>query len=150
MPTILQRPVAGPLVFGLLFGGLPIGSFLWFRFDDLGRSGASSSPFVFFTVIGVLVAALSALTGANRLGKTLLRRSFLATLAAFLPIPIAVWAIRLVNESAEVWYPVNLPFMMIILTFWALTTAVPGCIIAEGYVYLRNQRSRLSATPTKP
>src|ERR1700721_2661068 len=101
MPTILQRPVVGPLLFGLLFVGLPIGSFLWFRFDDLGCSGSSSSPLAVFTVLGVLVAVLSALTGANWLGKTLLRRSFLATLAAFLPIPIAIWAIRLVNESAE-------------------------------------------------
>jgi hypothetical protein len=143
MPTILQRPLLGPLLFGLIFGGLPIGAFLWFRFDYLARSASSSSsPFVFFTVIGVLVATLSALTGANRPGKNLFYRSFLATLAAFLPIPIAVWAIRLANESAEVWFPANLPFMIMLLTFWALTTPVLGCIIAEVYVYLRNQRSR--------
>jgi hypothetical protein len=122
----LRRPFTGPLLFGIIFGGIPIGIALaiW------GIPEKSVSLYFWLSPIAVIVAALSAKMSLNRGVYHILWRAFCTSFSIWVPIPGIVWTLIAWHMGLELSYPANFPFNMFIFIFFAAATTIPSWILA--------------------
>jgi hypothetical protein len=120
---VIQRPVIGPLLFGMVFGGIPF-ALVFARLDG----NVASPEFVRFaldlTPAAVLVATLGAVLTSRKGWGHLLLRSFLTSLAACIPTPTVVC------EVLD-WRPRGIPLMagelaafVFVFSIWTIAVTV--------------------------
>jgi len=135
---LFRRPFVGPLIFGLSFGGIPIG----LVFSRLG--GAVVSPEVLrlmidLSPVAALVTIIGALLGGDNGWKNLLRRVFLTSLACCVPVPTIVCGRLMWHWGYEVLGANNLHVFVLIFIGWATALTAPCWLLALGYTFLKNR-----------
>jgi hypothetical protein len=86
--SVLRRPISGPLLFGFVLGGIPFGIALF----HLGLTDTWGDQFFTpLTPVAVLLAALGANLGMKGGLAPQLRRAFLTSLGACIPVPTITW-----------------------------------------------------------
>jgi len=135
MPGSLRRPLTGPLLFGIIFGGIPIGIALviW------GIPDKSVSLYFWLLPVAIIVAALSANLSPNRGLYHTLWRAVCTSFSIWIPIPGIVWTLLAWRMGLELSYPANFPLNMFIFVFFAVTTTIPSWILA---LVLENLKTR--------
>jgi hypothetical protein len=137
--AVLRRPFAGPILFGLLAGGIPIGMFLAHVFP----SDDWSVPFIdWMTPFAVIVAFLGAILTVSRTPGRLLWRAFLTSLSACVPVPIFTYSTLAQRNGWDLYDPHNLPLVEIIFPLWALVVAVIGWLLAWAFTYVKNRAEK--------
>lgn len=135
---VLQRPILGPWVFGLVCGGVPLGItlYLW----GMNRFSVNADGFIYrLTPLAIFLAALGAQLSREKALHRVLWRALLASLGACVLIPSLVWGLMIWHHGDQVFDIRNLPFIMIIFVFWALAVALPGGLLAFAYLHIRNR-----------
>jgi hypothetical protein len=139
MISVVRRPLLGPLVCGLVLGGVPIGT----AFSILGRlilgstSVTSDCATWALALFAVPVTFVGAILGATKAWHHLLRRAVLTSFAACVPIPATVDMILLSKWGYEVFALQNFWLFMILLLFWWGGAAVSAWVLALTYSRLR-------------
>lgn len=138
--SILRRPSLGPLIFGLLVGGIPFGILLF----HLGLTDSWGDQFFdWLAPVAVLIAALGAILPVNGSPARLLCRAFLASLSACVPMPTITWAVLAWRSGFEILDLRNLPYALILFALWTLAVTVLGWLLALTYAFLKNRHSRV-------
>lgn len=138
----LGRPVAGPFVIGLIFGGVPFGISLCYY---VGLTDKWGDPFFgHLTPVAVLVAALGTILSVSGRPARLLWRAFLTSLGACIPVPIVTWTALAWRSGFEILDIRNLPFIATILVLWALAVTVCGWLLALAIMFLKNRHIDIS------
>ena len=136
--AIMRRPFAGPLLFGLVFGGVPFATFL----VHLGLEDAWGDKFFDrLTPFAVLIAALGAVLCVNDKPGRLMRRALLASLAACVPLPIITWTALAWQSGFQILDVRNLPYIATLSVLWALVVTLLGWLVALLLRLLRNKHS---------
>jgi hypothetical protein len=137
--AVLRRQFMGPVLFGLLFGGLPFGILLF----HLGPADTWGDHFfVPLTPVAVFVAAMGAITIGNDNSARLLARAFLTSVSACIPVPVLVWTALAWRARFEILDIRNLPYTATLFVLWSLGVAVLGWLLALALVFLKNRYSR--------
>jgi len=134
--SVVRRPILGPLLFGLLFEGVPVGIFLY-RADPV-QPGNGNLFAYWFISISVLVASTSAILSADSRPARMLWRSFLSILPACFLAPVLTFAFLLRGSGFEF----ALPHLAIIFAGITLFVAVAGWLLAVAFSFVRNRRPR--------
>jgi hypothetical protein len=125
---VLRRPVGGPLLLGLIVGGLPCAV----AFERLGGRVVSAELLRFvllLTPIAIIVAVVGALLGAERGWKGLLVGGLLTSLWTCVPLPSFVCLVLVSRYGYDV-FPSNLAALVEIFVFWALAVGVSSWLLA--------------------
>lgn len=138
--AILQRPVLGPLLFGLVFGGGPA-AVMFGILDSV--SAWIGYCMLMLTPIAVVVSTIGAVQSVNKRWKSLLLRSLLTSAAACIPIPtiaggVLVW--RLGHSRASI--ADDLAVSVYIFSIWAMAVTVMSWPLALIYVRFQNWRAQ--------
>jgi membrane protease YdiL (CAAX protease family) len=144
MLGILRRPFLGPVLFGLLYGGIPCGIIFGFLGGDV-YTVALLRFAIGLTPLAIVVSTLSPTLGVNRKWQHILWRVSLTSFATCVPVPAIVC-----TELARRWGPwvVNdIPGMITFLSLWTIAVIIPSWLLAFGYALLKNRRSRRVTQP---
>jgi len=146
MISLVQRPLLGPLLCGVVLGGVPVGTvFSIFGMYLLGSTSTTSDCIRWaLAIFAVPVAFVGAILGARNAWNQLLGRAILTSLAMCIPIPATVYLILLSKWGDEVFDPHNFPLFVILLLMWWFGAAISGWVLALTYSKLR----RLSDSAT--
>lgn len=137
--ALVRWPSLGPLLIGLLFGGIPFGMFL----VHLGLTGSWGDQFFsWLTPSAVFIAGLAASLPVNGGPVRLLWRAFLASLSACVPVPTIAWAVLAWRSGFEILDLRNLPYAVTLFVLWMLAVTVLGWLLALTYALLKNRYSR--------
>lgn len=136
---VWRRPLLGPLLFGLVLGGVPYGVVL-VVFGNRVLSSLNSLTGLLLSLFAILVAASSAALGASSDWKEVLGRTFLTSISACIPIPAIVYSVLLWKWGDEVFDIHNLPFFLILLAMWSGAATIIGLLVA--LIVPRSWRSR--------
>jgi hypothetical protein len=135
---VLRRPLLGPLLFGMMFGGIPFAILLSFR----GIAAMSTNLYAWLSPAAIVLAALSAELSMNRTSHQVLWRAFLTSFAICVPVQAIVWPLLAWHLGYEVFDPRNFPFNVSIFVLWAIAITIPSWLLVLGYGYLKSVRSR--------
>jgi hypothetical protein len=143
---IVRRPVLGPLIFGLLVGGIPLG----FAFG--GLAGRMISPELVRLVlnlspVAVSVIILGTLLGVNLRWREMIYRAFIVGAAECVPIPATVCVIVAHNWGYEMSSPSNFLVLILIFLFWSIILTGPSWLLALALLYLKNRWIAAVSTP---
>ena len=138
--AILQRPVLGPLLFGLVFGGGPA-AVMFGILDSV--SAWIGYCMLMVTPVAVVVSTIGAVQSANKRWKNLLLRSLLTSAATCIPTPtivldVLVW--RLGYSRASI--ADDLAVSVYIFSIWAMAVTVMSWPLALIYVRFQNWRAQ--------
>jgi hypothetical protein len=137
--TVLRRPSVGPLLIGLLVGGIPSG----FLLAALGISGRWDDIFFrWLTPVAIFVSVLGAVLPQKSSPARLLCQSLITSFSACFAIPTIVWTVLAWREGLEILYVANLPYIAILFTLWSLVVAVMSWLIAMVFTFLKKKYSR--------
>jgi hypothetical protein len=136
--SFVRRPILGPLVFGLLVEGVPVGIFLY-RAEAV-QPGNGNLFAYWFISISVLVASTSAILSADSRPARMLWRSFLSILPACFLAPVLTFAFLLRGSGFEF----ALQYLAIIFAGITLFVAVVGWLLALAFRFLWNRRTRIA------
>lgn len=134
--SIMQRPFPGPLLFGLVFGGIPFGIVL-FHWGLTDKGG--DLFFEQLTPIAVFVAALGAILTTDSSPARLFWRAFFTSFGACVPVPTLTWAVLLWRVGTEILDLRNLPFATILFVLWMVGVTVLGWLLALSFAFLKNR-----------
>jgi hypothetical protein len=137
--AVLRRQFVGPVLFGLLSGGVPFGIVLFHLGPAAGWGDHFFAP---LTPVAVFVAAMGAITIGNDNAARLLARAFLTSISACIPIPLLVWTVLAWRGGFEILDIRNLPFAATLFVLWALGATLFGWLLALALVFLKNRYSR--------
>jgi membrane protease YdiL (CAAX protease family) len=144
MLGILRRPLLGPVLFGLVYGGIPCGII----FSLLG-SDVYTIALLHFTIgltpLAIVVATLSPTLGVNRKWQHILWRASLTSFATCVPVPTIVCTELALHWG--IWVVKDIPRMIAIFSLWAIAVTFPSWLLAFGYALFKNRRSRRVAQP---
>ena len=143
---LVKRPTLGPFLIGLIFGGIPIG----IAFRTLGSRIVSPNLLgcmLLFTPLGLLVATLVGIFSGITGWKKVMYRTFWASLGICLPIPTIVWSLVAWRYGYRIFTFDSLPYIVYILTIWALILTVSSWVLALLYVSLKDHFLRPTTTP---
>jgi membrane protease YdiL (CAAX protease family) len=139
MLGVLRRPLLGPVLFGLVYGGIPCGII----FGLLG-SDVYTVVFLRFTIgltpLAVVVSTLSPTLSVNRTWQHILLRVSLTSFATCVPVP-AIVCTELARRWGE-WVVKDIPRMIAFFGLWAVAVTIPSWLLAFGYAHMKNRRSR--------
>jgi ascorbate-specific PTS system EIIC-type component UlaA len=124
---LLRRPIEGPLLLGLIFGGLPFAAV----FDRLGGRVVSAELLRFvllLTPIAILVAAVGALVAAEHGWKGVMVGGFLTSLWACVPLPVIVCLV-LAHRYGYDGSAGDFAVLVILFVLWALAVAVSSWLL---------------------
>jgi membrane protease YdiL (CAAX protease family) len=144
MLGILRRPLLGPVLFGLLYGGLPCGII----FSLLGREVYTFAHVRFtiaLTPLAIVVSTLSPTLGVNRKWQHILWRVSLTSFATCVPVPAIVCTAFALHWG--IWVVEDIPRMITFFGLWAIAVIIPSWLLAFGYALLKNRRSRRVTQP---
>jgi hypothetical protein len=141
MLGVLRRPLLGPLLFGLVFAGIPFG----IMFNFLGDTVISANLFgriLDLTPAAIVVATLSAVLDVNSAWQHILWRASFTSFAACVPVPTTVCTELALHSGHKAFSANNLPILIILFVVWAVAVTIPSWLFALGYALLKNRRSR--------
>jgi hypothetical protein len=144
MISVFRRPLLGPLLCGLVLGGVPVGTaFSILGMYILGSTSVASDCITWaLALFAVPVTFVGTILGATNAWNHLLGRAVLASLAMCIPIPATVDLILLSRWGYEVFDLHNFPLFVILLLIWWLGAAISGWVLALGYSRLRRSSNR--------
>jgi hypothetical protein len=140
MEAFLRRPVIGPIILGI-FGGIPFG----IVFTRL--SGRAVSPnFLLFMLIltppAVILATISALSGASKRWPVLMARALLTSIFACVPFPTVVWLLEIFHDLGieGILTPGTIPTVAVLIAVWTATVAVFAWFFAVMFEFMKRPR----------
>ena len=145
--AVLRRPLVGPMLLGIVLGGVPFGA----MFSLLGDAVMSASLFgrmLELTPIAVVLSLLSTWLGLDKGLYRVFWRAFYTSFAACLPIPAIVCAKLALHWGYNVFSAEYLPpfigfffgwATVVALVSWFLALALEGLKI-RGWRRLRGDR----------
>jgi hypothetical protein len=137
--AVVRRPLVGPVLWGLVVGGIPFGIFLCY----LGFTETWAQQFFErLTPIAIVVAALGAVLSASRRPAHLLGRAFVTSLSACIPVPTITWLVILWRSGTEILDLRNLPLAIIGFVLWTVVVTVLGWLLALAVTFFKNRYSR--------
>jgi hypothetical protein len=142
----LRRPLLGPVLFGLILGGIPLGVVLSIWYVPIMDSPPRDSVIGMFLLFTILVATFGAVLGGSSHWKVLFYRALLISLAMCIPIPLVVDLVMLSKTRAEVFDIRNFPFHVILCVVWSIEVTVAVGLLALGYSLYRGHRSRVQSS----
>lgn len=123
--SILRRPLFGSLLFGVVFGGIPVGITLAISWPQ-----ETVRPYNWALPVTIALAALSAYLSIQKNWYHILQRAFYTSLAIWIPIPALVFILLGWHMGLELSDYRNLPFNIAILLVFAVITTVPSWLLA--------------------
>jgi hypothetical protein len=136
---VLQRPFLGPLSFGLVLGGVPLG----IMFSLVHDLGYWLYCLLWCTPIALVVSFVGAV-GTLKAGRgPLLLRAFLASVAACVPAPTL--AGELLDWRRGLPAPAmikDIRVQIYVLSVWAVAVALPGWLLALIYIFFRDRGAK--------
>ena len=135
----LRKPVLGPIIFGLVFVGLPVG------FGFRGLVGDVTSPdlagvIVHLTPAAVVLVAVQGIAFGGLSWRRFLRNSFLTSFAACVPAP---WAMCMIVEwPLERWDILSVRFfgeLLVILSIWAIFVGASSFVLVSAVSFFRRR-----------
>jgi hypothetical protein len=144
--AVLRRPLAGPLLFGLVFGGGPFA--VMFGLLDGAAAGYILYCMLVLMPIAIIVTSIGAVQTANKGWRSLLVRSFLTSAAACIPTPTVVWDVLDWRWGLGAFSAKDLAAAVYIFSLWAVAVALVSWPLALMYVRLQNRRARKTSLTT--
>jgi hypothetical protein len=139
---VLRRPLLGPLLFGIVLGGIPIGG-MFFRWG-VDRIAVNLDGLLYrLTPVAAVLSAWSAELSSNKSWQRLLWRAFVSSIAVCVPVPVLVWSLMAWHLGYEVFDARNFPFVFFILTTWALMITGPSWLLSLGYANSKDRRGQV-------
>lgn len=138
--AVLRRPYFGPILIGLVFGGIPSGVIL----GRLGIYVVTPELFrliFFLSPLAFLVSTIAAMLGARDDRRGLFIRAFLASFSCCVPLPISVCTYLLWRSGYEPFAAGNFPALILMLGAWGTVVTVSSWLLALGLNLLRKLRS---------
>src|ERR1700682_3327551 len=132
--VVCQRPLAGPLLFGSVIGGIPISAItIW-------TPHADEKTLWLITPFYALMTAAVAVSGSSNTWKYLLYRAFLSSFAGCVITPTIFWILwlRFVGHQAP---DVHVVASAMAFSLWATIVLIPGWLLALAYIHLRRKRA---------
>lgn len=125
MLGILRRPLLGPLLFGMAFGGVPFGIVLTISgVPETLRLYEWLSPFT------IVLAALSANLSVDRGLYRILGRAFCTSIAIWVPVPALVWTALARHEGLDLSDPRNLSYNISLLFMFGMMITIPSWVLS--------------------
>jgi len=137
---VVRRRLLGPLLFGLVVGGAPIGLALAIRFDRIMDSPPNDKVTAVLLLFSTSVAAVGAALGRSHDWRVLFYRAFLTSIAMCVPFPLVVDLVLLWKSGTEVFYVANFPFHVALCVVWSVATTFAGGLFAVGIRSALNHR----------
>jgi hypothetical protein len=135
-----RRPLAGPILFGLVFGGIPNG--LVIGLFGKRVTVEFEGILLLLSLFAVPVTVISAVLSVNADWKDLLHRAFFTSLASCVPIPTIVISFLLWNWGYEVFDLHNCPFFVTIFVMWSGVVTLIGWLVALRFSLVQRRHSR--------
>lgn len=144
----LRKPVLGPIIFGVVLAGFPIG----FGFRDL--VGDVNSPnlagvIAHLTPAAIILVAVQGIAFGGLSWRGLLRSSFLTSFATCVPFP---WAVCMIVEwPLEHWYILRAGFsvgLFVLLFVWGIFIGASSFVLASAFNFFR-RRWAIANAPRK-
>jgi hypothetical protein len=126
MLGVVRCPVLGPLLLGVVFGGIPSGIVLGF----LGLDALSPKLLAWLSPFAIVLVALSANLSVNRGLYRILWRAFLTSLSICVPVPTIVWTALAWNSGYQVFDPRNFPLIVAVFVICAVMITIPSWVLA--------------------
>lgn len=137
--VFLRRRFTGPLLLGLVIGGLPIGV-VFSRLTGRPISTEILRFIVDLTPIAISVAVLGAILTRGDSWRSLWRGAFVASLAACVPLPTLACTV-LTRLNLGTFALENVPLLVFLFALWATAVAIPSWLLAATYTVFRRHRA---------
>ena len=124
--SVLRHSVLGPLLFGMIFGGIPFGILL----GILGLGALSTKLLEWLSAIAIILAAVSANLSVSRSLYRILSRAFLTSLGICVPLPTIVWTVLALHAGYEISDPRNFAFIVALFFSCAVMITIPSWALA--------------------
>jgi len=134
----VERPILGPVMFGLVFGGIPNGVVLSSFFDAITTNFEPSM--LLLSMLAIPVTAVGARLGVRGDWKDVLRKAFFTSFASCVPIPTIIYTFKIWRLGFEVFDLRNFPFFITFLVFWSVAVAIVGWLVALQFSQRQNRR----------
>jgi len=141
MLGVLRRPLLGPLLFGLVFAGIPFG----IAFNLLGGTVISANLFgriLDLTPAAIVVTTLSAVVDVSSGWPHILWRASFTSLATCVPLPTIVCTALALHSGYKALSTDYLLTLIILFVVCAMAVTIPSWLLALGYAHFKNRRSR--------
>ena len=135
------RPVAGPLMFGLIFGGVPFG----IAFVSLGGDVVSPNLLartLELTPLAIILASVGAMYGADPSIGKVFKRTLITSVGECIPFPTMACGAAAWYAGFAVLSPENLPVLIYLLFLWAAVVTLAGFCVASLFYLLKARRPR--------
>lgn len=135
----LRKPILGPIIFGLVLIGLPVG----FGFRGLGGSVASPNlpgTAAHLTPAAIILVAVQGIAFGGLSWRRLLRSSFLTSFAACVPVPFAVCTILdWPFDHWDVFNPGLLSLLLVVFSFWAIFAGASSFVLVSIFNFFKRK-----------
>ena len=135
----LRKPVLGPIIFGVVLAGIPIG------FGFRGLAGDVASPnlpgvMAHLTPAAIILVAVQGIVFGGLSWRRLLRSSFLTSFAACVPVP---WAVCMIVEWPLDRWSIFLPgfsaVLLVLFSVWAIFIGASSFVLAAAFNFFKRR-----------
>jgi hypothetical protein len=130
--SVLQRSTLGPILIGLIVGGVPLA----IAFSRLGGRLVSAEFLrfaLYLTPIPIIVTAIGTIWATNRGWRELLRRALLTSLSACIPLPLTVSCVLMWRFEYDLFSWSGPPVLLAVLLVWSLVVTLLSWLLALAF-----------------
>ena len=136
---VYKKPILGPILIGLFFGGAPYAFVTGFYWEMLGNPG---QILLLLFPLFLAVSVIGGISGKDQNWRALLFRVLLTSGSASLFLPTAVCAFLLWEPESPQSMADSLPVFIYVFAIWSLVVTAISWALALIYVRFRHSRHR--------